>query len=110
MYWLTHMADESGALKLKIIESDERPTDTNVINHGFNRAQEALVLMSHYLRVDENGFVQLNESLLDKPITMLERTLMAYMIDPALLRLRAVSLALSLVALILIMLHLFHAV
>ena len=85
MHWLAYRIEGDRVVWLRIIRSNERPPDVDVINNGFHDEQEALALMANYLRTNDAGFLTVPRERAEKHITRLERIRLAYRIESFLL-------------------------
>lgn len=105
MHWLIYSTAPDGHLSgLRIIESNVKPR-APTINGGFKSAQEALVLMSEYLVVKPDGFVHMDEANLERSVTFADRVRHAYLVQPALAWLVALSLTIGLMSMVLTVFH-----
>ncbi len=85
MHWLAYKLQDDRVVWLRIIHADQRPADVAVVNNGFTSEQEALGLMSHYLRTNEAGFLTVAPDRASEHMTRLQRIGLAYHIEPLLL-------------------------
>lgn len=109
MHWLIYSADTNGRLNgLRIVESPTKP-HAPTLNGGFKSAQEALVLMSEYLVVSEGGFVLIDEARTEHTVTFADRMRHAFQVQPAIVWLIVLSLAMGALNMILMILHVFGA-
>jgi hypothetical protein len=85
MHWLAYRIENDRVVWLRIIRSDMRPPDVDVVNNGFSNEQEALGLMAHYLRTNEAGFLTVANERVNQHVSFLRRIALAYYIEPFLL-------------------------
>jgi len=105
MYWLVYTNTEVGQHVLHVVQSEIRPGDVEVINHGFRNPEQALAVMSHYLQIDEAGFIRVKEFLVNTPMSFLDRIMLAYRITQFGVVILLTTAALSILTLILLLVH-----
>jgi hypothetical protein len=107
MRWMAYRVEDNRVVWLRIIKSDVRPSDVDVLNNGFRNEQEALGLMAHYLRTNEAGFLTVPMERERQHVTHVQRIRLAFEIAPLLIGLLVGSAALSSVTFLFLMLHIF---
>ena len=105
MFWLTYIDTDQGRHILRIVEAPEKPDEIRVINHGFKSPTDALSVMAYYLKIDEAGFIRVNDLISNHPLTVHERFVLAFHIEPMVVLFLASNIVLSICTLLILLLH-----